>query len=77
MRASFMVEMSRRLDLERAVFDVKVPSEAGLQLVEDSRNATVAEAGVVDYHVSGECWEIGRDRPGVQVVDIADMFDTE
>ena len=47
----FVFGVSGRFELEGGVFDVKVPDEAGLHLIEKPGGVPVMEAAIVDDHV--------------------------
>src|ERR1700712_4993461 len=54
MSSVFVRRVAGRLELERGVLDVEVPTDAGLQRVEDLWRVTVVEAGVLDHDVCGQ-----------------------
>ena len=66
----FVLAVTGRLDLERAVLDVEVTSEALTKLVQDTAAATVRECVLGDDDVRGKHRQSAGDRPGVQVVDV-------
>ena len=49
--------------------------QTGLQGVKDAGRVATVEATVINHHVGGQCGEVGRDRPGVQVVNIEHVVD--
>ena len=57
--------------------DVEVLGHALLDVREHLRRVPVGEALVVDDDVRGERRQPGRDRGGVQVVDLADVIQLE
>ena len=63
--------MANRLELEGAVRDVEVPTQAFAEPVQHLTGAALVNAGVVHNDVRGQHRYAGGNRPGVQVVDIA------
>jgi len=70
----FVLGVAGRLELEGGVFDVEVPDQAGLHLIQEAGGVPVVEAAIVDDHVRREGGQVGGDRPDVQVVDVDDVL---
>ena len=62
--------VANRLELEGAVRDVEVPTEAFAEPVQHLTGAALADAGLVHDDMRGQHGYTAGDRPGVQVVDI-------
>ena len=62
--------VANRLELEGAVRDVEVPTEAFAEPVQHLTGAALADAGLVHDDMRGQHGYAAGDRPGVQVVDI-------
>jgi hypothetical protein len=54
--------MAEGLELEGAVLDVETPGQELLELVEQGRQVSIVEAGVVDHDVCGKYGQVSGDR---------------
>lgn len=63
--SGLMLLMTNRLQLEGAVRDVEVPTQALAQPVQHLTGAPLADAGVIDDDMSRKHRDSARDRPGV------------
>jgi hypothetical protein len=57
----FVRNVSRWFELDGGVLQVEVPGQAALQLVQQFRQMSVAEASVVHHHVSSEHGQVAGD----------------
>ena len=62
--------VANRLELESAVRDVEVPTQAFAEPIQHLTGAALVDAGVVHDDMRGQHRYAAGDRPGVQVVDI-------
>src|SRR5829696_6009805 len=72
-----VLAVSDGLDLERAVLDVEVPTQALGQAVEHLARPSLGDAALLDDHVRGQHRDAAGDRPGVQVVYVHNLRQSE
>ena len=73
MASELVLDVPDRLELQRRVGYVEVPSQAALQVVEDPARFAAAEALVAHDHVHGEDGQGRGERPRMQVMDRAHL----